>query len=357
MGQEPEFEENCERYLLGEFSEAERAQFEEAYFAADALFERFQAVKEEMLDAYARGELPEEKKARFAAHFLASAANRRELDETREFIRAVTAVSAKTVTTADAAVSAPAAATTQKSSWRQSFKGFFYLRPLAWQAAFAAVLLAALAGTWIFVRNWQQGAPADQAAVQPTPLPTTSPAPAIENQNTPPVNNNTDKTPDPTPGSVNKPPANVNQLPANVNRSPAVNANTTPQAAPENTPVRTPQNLPAQVASVVLLPVATRSISGSNTLRLDSSTRTVNIRLVFKEENYPGYEVTISTVGGAVVQQRKMPGGKAVKSVSLQVAAALLRHQDYIVTLKGTTPDGQAETIGEYYFRVERSPN
>lgn len=353
MGQEPEFEENCERYLLGELSGAEREQFEEAYFADDALFERFQAVKDELLDAYARGELPEEKKARFAAHFLAPAANRRELDETREFIRAVTAVSAKK--TGDAAVSAPAAINTSES-WRKSFKGFFNLRPFAWQAAFAAVLLVALAGAWIFVRNWQQGAPADQTAVQPTPLLPTTPAPPIENQNTPTVNSNTDKTPGPTPGSVNKPPANVNQLPANVNRSPAGNANTTPQAAPEKTPVRTPQNLPAQVASVVLLPVATRSISDSNTLRLDSSTRTVNIRLVFKSENYPGYEVTIATVGGAVVQQRKMPGGKAVKSVSLQVAAALLRHQDYIVTLKGTTPDGQTETIGEYYFRVERRP-
>jgi hypothetical protein len=35
----------------------------------------------------------------------------------------------------------------------------------------------------------------------------------------------------------------------------------------------------------------------------------------------------------------------------------LLRGQDYIVTLKGQTAAGQTEIIGEYYFRVERSPS
>jgi hypothetical protein len=33
-----------------------------------------------------------------------------------------------------------------------------------------------------------------------------------------------------------------------------------------------------------------------------------------------------------------------------------LTGQDYIVTLNGQTATGQTETIGEYYFRVERSP-
>jgi hypothetical protein len=43
LEQQLAFEETCERYLLGELSEAEREQFEEAYFADDALFERFLA--------------------------------------------------------------------------------------------------------------------------------------------------------------------------------------------------------------------------------------------------------------------------------------------------------------------------
>jgi len=59
LEQQSEFEETCERYLLGELSEAEQERFEEAYFADDALFEQFQAVKDDLLDAYARDELAE----------------------------------------------------------------------------------------------------------------------------------------------------------------------------------------------------------------------------------------------------------------------------------------------------------
>lgn len=347
MGQQSEFEENCERYLLGELSEAEQEQFEEAYFTDDALFEQFQAVKDEMLDTYARGELAEEKKARFAEHFLASAANRRELDETQKFISAVTAVSAKIVATGDAAVSAPVAATTQKSTWRQSFKIFFNLRPFAWPAAFAAVLLVALAGTWIFVRNWRQATPADQAALQPTPLPTT-PAPTSENKNTAIANDNAAVTPSPTPAGVNKPSSNVNQ--------PAVNVKPTPSATPENPVNRPPPIAPAQIASAILMPVAVRDINASNTLRLNSGTRTVRLGLVFKSGDYRSYSAAITTIEGANVwRQNNLKA--ANKSVTLQFASALLRGQDYIVTLKGTTLKGQTETIGEYYFRVERSPN
>jgi len=348
LGQPSEFEKNCERYLLGELSEAEQEQFEEAYFADDALFEEFQAVKEEMLDAYARGELAQEKQKLFAAHFLAAAPRRRQFEETREFIRAVTAVSAKTVMAGDTAVDAPVAATTQKSSWRQSFKGFFNLRPFARQAAFAAVLLVALAGAWIFVRNWRQATPNDQAAVRPTLWATTPPAPASENNNTAITNDNA-ATPPPSPAPVNgnKPPANVNQLPFNVKP--------TPQATPEKPVNRPPLISPAQIASAILMPVVTRDINESNRLRLDSDTRAVHLSLVFKGGDYRRYSAALTTIEGANVWRQT--NLKAVnKSVTLRFAPAILRGQDYIVTLKGTTPGGQTETIGEYYFRVERSP-
>ena len=343
MEQQSEFEETCERYLLGELSEAEQERFEEAYFADDALFEQFQAVKDDLLDAYARDELAEEKRRRFAAHFLASAANRQQLEETQNFIRAVTEVSTKT---ADSVKVKPDSNERQKSSLKDLI-GFFSPRPFAWQAAFAALLLLALAGVWLIVRSWRQTPINPEVAGHPTPLPTVAATPNNENQNTAIANNNTNIPSSSTPVIVNKTPANASQSPANVNA--------TPQATPEKTPVRTPQNLPAQIASVVLMPVATRSISESNTLRLDSSTRTVNLSLVFKGEDYPTYSVTVATVGGAVVLQRKMTGGNKNKSITLEFAASILRQQDYIVTLKGTTANHQTETIGEYYFHVRRT--
>ena len=343
MEQQSEFEETCERYLLGELSEGEQERFEEAYFADDALFEQFQAVKDELLDAYARGELAEEKRRRFAAHFLASASSRQQLEETQNFIRAVTEVSSKT--DGSVKVNNPVSNQRQKSPLK-ALTGFFSPRPFAWQAAFAAILLLALAGIWLLLRSWQQTSINPEVAGHPTPLPTITATPNNENQNTAILNNNTDKISTPTPANINKPPANANHSPANVNP--------TPQTSPGKPVVRPPQNQLAQIASIVLMPFATRGISESNTLHLDPSKRTVNLKLVFKGEDYSRYSVTVATVEGAVVLQRKMPGGNKNKSLTLQFAADLLRQQDYIVTLKGTTANGQTETISEYYFHVER---
>lgn len=345
MGQQPAFEETCERYLFGELSEAEAERFEEDYFADDELFERFLAVKDELLDLYTRGELAEEKRARFAKHFPATAPRRRQLNETKEFISAVTAVSTKTEAANRAALNAPLTSETPKSS-RRSLTNFFNLRPFAWQFALAAVLLVAVFGVWIFIRNWQKPA-IDELAVQkttpePTPAPTTQPLTNESANNN--ANNNTITT-SPTP------------VPPNVNQS-SVNTNPTPQPTPKKTPVRPPQTSPAQIASIMLLPVATRDINEANTLRLNPGTRTVRLSLVFKSDDYRNYSATISTIEGAAALQQKTlkaatRGGN--KSVTLQLASAILRGQDFIVTLKGQTAAGQTETIGEYYFRVERS--
>lgn len=344
MGQQPAFEETCERYLLGELSEAEAARFEEDYFADDELFERFLAVKDELLDAYARGELAEEKRARFAKHFLTTAPRRRQLNETQEFIRAVTAVSTKAATTADPTLNAPLVIETPKSS-RQSFKNFFNLRPFAWHFTLAAVILVSLFGVWIFFRYGQQTTPDELAAQKPTPAPTiepTTPPPTNESENTN-TNNNIAATPSPTP-------ANINQSPANTNAA--------TQPTPKKPPVQPPQISPAQIASIMLLPVASRDINDANTLRINSDMRTIRLSLVFKTDDYRNYSAEISTIAGATVWQQKTlkantNGGN--KTVTLQFAPALLRGQDYIVTLKGQTSAGQTETIGEYYFRVERA--
>jgi hypothetical protein len=81
--------------------------------------------------------------------------------------------------------------------------------------------------------------------------------------------------------------------------------------------------------------------------------------LVFKNDDYRNYSAAVTTIEGASVWQKtlKAATGGANKNVTLQFAPALLRGQDYIVTLKGQTAAGQTEIIGEYYFRVERSPS
>src|SRR5262245_39991177 len=59
-------------YLLGQLSEAERADVETRFFADDALFEYLAAVETELIDAYARGELPEADRLQFEKRLLRS---------------------------------------------------------------------------------------------------------------------------------------------------------------------------------------------------------------------------------------------------------------------------------------------
>ncbi len=388
MEQQLAFEETCERYLLGELSEAEQEQFEEGYFADDALFERFLAFKNELLDGYARGELSEVKRARFAQHFLATASRRQQLDETQEFIRAVTAFSTKKNEVKTLYPVAP-----DKSSWRQSLADFFKLRPFALPTALAAaLLLTALSGALVLMPLWS---PNERAAHQTNSNRTNSTI--IETHNTP-TNENNNTAPSPAPASINSSAANTNvavkrrsRKPKNTNQSLAnINAASNPTAKsemteltikPANTNVavasnptpKSPADREQQItergaqtistpnvslASVMLLPVASRDINKANTLRLSSDTRVVRVGLTFKSGDYRNYSATLTTVAGASVWQQKTLKadiGDANKSVTLQFAPELLRQQDYIVTLTGQTAAGQTETIGEYYFHVERS--
>jgi hypothetical protein len=105
--------------------------------------------------------------------------------------------------------------------------------------------------------------------------------------------------------------------------------------------------------------VASRDISDENTLEIYRPTRRVRVGLAVKNDDYRSFSAAVTTLEGAAVWQKKglkanLDNGR--KGVILQFPSALLTKQDYIVTLKGKTLNGQTETVGEYYFRVERSP-
>jgi anti-sigma factor RsiW len=77
------------QYWLGELSPEAERRLEERYFADDDLFEQLLAVREELFDAYARGELSEAERARFEQHLLHSPENREELEFARRFAGAL----------------------------------------------------------------------------------------------------------------------------------------------------------------------------------------------------------------------------------------------------------------------------
>ena len=66
-------EERIVQYLLGELSEQERTELEDRAFEDRKVLEEILAVEQDLIDDYVSGDIPEERRADFQKHFLASA--------------------------------------------------------------------------------------------------------------------------------------------------------------------------------------------------------------------------------------------------------------------------------------------
>jgi hypothetical protein len=74
------------RYLLNELSAEDQARFEEAYLSDGSLFERVQALEEELIEDYVKGKLSGHEWHRFERHYLASDQRRARIEAARELV-------------------------------------------------------------------------------------------------------------------------------------------------------------------------------------------------------------------------------------------------------------------------------
>ena len=318
MEENRDFETDCESYLLGELSEQEQTQFEEDYFSDTALFERFLAVKEDLVDSYARGQLTGRKLELFEKHYLATQRRQQNVAEARTFIDAVTVAADRK----DSAQTQPAVS---GGTWWQSLSQRIGLPTFTLQAAFALLIILAIALGWVWIRSVQNRRDEQRNlakdGTQPTPSPASSGSPDKER-----VADNK-----PTPGPT------VNPSPGSVNpRSPA----------------------PAQIATLTLMPFAPRDGNAANTLQISPETRTASLRLTFKGEGYTSYNVVLTTIDGRTVGQRafsRAASSPSGNTLTFNVPASSLTQQDYIISVNGVNQSHQSEAIAEYFFRVART--
>jgi hypothetical protein len=312
-----DYEKVCEQYLLGELSEAAQAEVEQAYFADDSLFERFLAVKDDLIDAYSRGELKGEKLDRFEQHYLKSKARQQKVDESRALIQA-----------ASAASSVSKAAPVSEKHW---LFNYFSIHPTAARIGLVAATLVLIALAWVVVTQYRsRTAPEAQRA---------SDAKTVTDDKSASTN-----TPAPT--------SSLNIGGQSGSPSP------TPQ--PELAVKPSPPMASTQIASVTLVPFSARDSGSSNVITIGPATRQVRINLVFNESSFGSFEATVRTVDGEQIVRQgdlKARSNGAARVVTLTFDSPLLRRQDFIATLKGQSRDGGLETISEYYFKVERTSN
>lgn len=68
------------QYLLGELPEAEQDKLEEALFEDRELFAQLEAVEDELIESYVRGELKQNDRQRFERAYLSSPTRRQKID-------------------------------------------------------------------------------------------------------------------------------------------------------------------------------------------------------------------------------------------------------------------------------------
>jgi hypothetical protein len=74
-------------YLLNELSEEDQARFEEAYLSDGCLFERVQALEEELIEDYVKGDLSGRERHRFERHYFASEQRRARIETARQLVQ------------------------------------------------------------------------------------------------------------------------------------------------------------------------------------------------------------------------------------------------------------------------------
>jgi hypothetical protein len=293
--QDPQHE-TAVRYLLGELTESECDELEQAYFTRDGGFEELLAIEEELIDSYVAGELSPAQQRRFESRFPV-----KDQSEGIEFARVL---------------KAGLRDLPSRSRVRPRPGDRRHLVPYL---APAAALLV-LAGAWLGFRVWSRPTGVQNSGGG-QPGPTEAPRPTQPQR--------------PVAGAA----GDSGRLPRDRGGSLAPDAGAT---APKTVRVTLGPGLIRSgggMMRVVVPPDAQRVVL---TLVLDAGTRT-SLRAV------------VQTAAGKELYRRGGLDAHAVGpalAVDVPVPAHLLVAGDYVVVLEGRGPGGRIHDQGEYAFRV-----
>ena len=354
----------CERYIFGELDAEEQERFEAEYFADDAFFNRFCAVKDELLDLYARGELDPDRRGRMEPHFKSTPPRRRRIQDSRNFVRSITVISDRHGPLTVAASLAEA----KQRSLRQIFQTLFTLPRLA---TVSGLIIATGVGFWLLTRSASPDRAVDGRATQSVSVPQdeitsqgNTPSNDVKNGEPKSAEERAPKRLDETETAEDRGPEKISPAQkvspeAADPQQPSVAENQkSSDPKPDGPkPADTGPEITVARTETVTLSSASRSVTARNSATIGAATRSVLIRMLFSGEAYPGYSVRITTLGGETVWRTsglKTGMNTGAKSLAVTVPAAVLTKKDYIVVLEGRSSGGKPETVREFYLHVDR---
>jgi hypothetical protein len=299
-------EREMRQYWLGELAPEAERRLEERSFADEELFDQLLGVREELFDAYARGELNKADRECFERNLLQSSSDRAQLEFTRSFVGAL-----------DSEIATTNHAGAESAKW-QTMGDWMRLPRLAWAIACAAALVGI---GWLISDNISlRGQIAQLQSEQ-----------AAQRQHTRELE---ERLAQAGSGAVTQP---------------------TPQPVPSPSPVAPggKESLPAGILPVTLMLRNLRG-EGGEAIRLKPETRTLRFKLLIDPSDvFPGYQLTLTQNGREVRSWRGLRltrNGGIGPTVDLPVAG--LSDLEYSFELRGVNHNGTVENAGRYPFRI-----
>lgn len=330
------------RYLLGGGSEAERERLEAEFFADDDAFQTMLTAEDDLIDAYARGELSAAERKQFEERFLTAAEGR----ERVQFARAFSAAAApRTSPVAPVAV----------SSYSPGFFASIFGNATALRAAFAAISIAALIGfSWLFVERSRMNTELNALRAERTRLNQQAEelqrTAEVERARSADLKAQLDaRTVNPQVPGVTAAPNNESVVVRNSRRE--------GQDIRSNDPSIGTSSRPPVDVSFEVTPGTTRGAAG-NRLTIPSNATSITLRLGLERElSGQDFRALIQT-----------PNGRAVKTLDIHTASVPrdliqlppiptreLRSGDYVLFLMGKRPDNSFSNVASYSFRVGKN--
>ena len=307
-------EEVMVRYLLGELTETERVEFEDACFADDHYFDELLAIEAELTDDYVRSDLSGGRRELFEKRVLSTTEAKNDV----EFARIITGTSA---TSTQAVLNRDR----KRSNWRLAFRWLDF-RHRAFQMSLAALALIFLAvALWLFWSTRQTRPHQEQSVQEPTPA-------GAKPQHSP-------QTPDQS-------------------AAPGSRAATTPNLPrqPDNRKTAPANDSPA-IISLLVVPGFERSTGGANDLIITPQTQRVRLQFALEGDNYQDYSVILRSVEGKDIFARNGLKSRATSwgsAVTLELPSSSFLRGDFLLTLNGKTSRGEVEEVHKYFLSVTK---
>jgi anti-sigma factor RsiW len=286
------------RYLLGEASPEERSDLEAKYLANADLFEEVIATENDLIDAYAGGQLRDSDRKRFEEYFLGTP-ERQQRVEFAKALRNHVAEECKIQEKAELLKFSP-----PQPRWPA-------LVQLGILSLFLAIVIWSI---WMTARNFHLRNENARLQAQITDL-----------------------------------------LEKNKELQQQMEAYQKDTLKSEGDEQQQAKATPA-IAVFTLHAGISRGNSMSNRVIISAETQSVCLQLVMEDHHYSKLDASIETVNGDKIWHKKdLPVRTGRKPrVDLTLPAKILTDDDYIANLTRAGSDGNAEMIGSYAFRVIR---